>query len=467
MTATAVRPTVTADLTWFDPLPKQREFLGYWGEEVYYAGGVGSGKTLSGAFKGLIASTRWPGTVGLVGRQTYRALEDTTKKVYLEGDDKPPVIPKELIADYSAEDDKVTLVNGSEILFRSFQDHNIEKLLSLNLGWFHVDECTETTEKIILTLIGRLRHPAGPRVGWGTTNPNGHDYVWRRAHPDSEQATAKLILAPTEENTHLAPDYVARLRRMPAEWQKRFVDANFDTAAGQIWDEWNRAVHVVPPFAVPAQWKRWESLDHGRRNPTAVLWFASDPDDFAVVENGYYSPGLISQHATAILKTRGDRTYHQVIADPSTFVEGFDGQSVADEYRKHGVYLLAGNNAVSAGLNRVSELLTRNPDVAFPDWHPFAGTLGPDGLGSPRLFVMDVPGTQDLRREIPDYRWKDLSPTQEAKADQPEEPRKKDDHACDALRYGVMARFPADGLLDWYAQRAAAAEAAKQERAER
>jgi hypothetical protein len=42
--------------------------------------------------------------------------------------------------------------------------------------------------------------------------------------------------------------------------------------------------------------------------------------------------------------------------------------------------------------------------------------------------------------EIPDYRWADLSPSVEDKRDQPEEPRKKDDHACDAMRYGVMSR---------------------------
>lgn len=65
--------------------------------------------------------------------------------------------------------------------------------------------------------------------------------------------------------------------------------------------------------------------------------------------------------------------------------------------------------------------------------------MGEDGLGAPRLFVLDVPGTLDLRREIPDYRWKDVSPTTEIDRDQPEEPRKKDDHACDALRCGVMS----------------------------
>jgi Phage terminase large subunit len=432
-------PVVRSDaLRWFVPLPKQLDFVNWWASESMYAGGVGSGKTLSGAMKGVLACIRWPGTVGLVGRQSYRALEDTTKKVYLDGDDKPPVVPAELVASRSEGDNTVTLVNGSQILFRAFQDFNIEKLLSLNLGWFHVDEASETTLKVWLTLLGRLRHPAGPRVGWGSTNPNGRDWVWQRFHPDSEQQVGQLFHAPTEENVHLPADYIVRLRRMPAMWQARFVDASFETAAGMIWPEWNSAVHVCAPFDVPDHWDRFESLDHGRRNPTAVLWWATDPDGNLVVTDGYYSPGLVSEHADAILAVRRGRRFPPVAADPSVFVAGFDNKTVADEYRKHGIRLGRASNNVDAGLLRVSERLTRQAGVSFPDWHRWGGGLGPDGRGSPRLFVFDVPGTGPLREEVADYRWRELSPAMEARADQPEEPRKKDDHACDALRYGVM-----------------------------
>ncbi len=427
---------------WFRPnQPRQLAFLSCWDAESCYAGGVGSGKTLSGGMKALTASLQHPGTVGLVGRQSYRALEDTTKKVLLDGDDRPPIIPAELIRERSEGDNKVVLHNDSEILFRSFQDFNIEKLLSLNLGWFYVDEATETTEKVWLTLLGRLRHPAGPRCGWATTNPNGHDWLWRRFHPDSGQAEGVLFVSRTEDNPDLPADYLVRLRSMPHEWQKRFVDASFDTAAGQIWDEWDRSIHVVPWFEIPYNWNRVEALDHGRRNPTAYLQAAVDYDGNLIVEDGYYQPGLVSQHAAAITSLRGNRDlFDRIVADPSAFVRGPNGRAVAQMYAEHGITLAAGSNNVEAGLLRVSEWLTSREGEVFPDWHPFAGTLGPTGLGAPRLYVFDVTGTADLRREIPDYRWRDLSPSQERDRDQPEEPRKKDDHACDALRYLVMSR---------------------------
>ena len=56
---------------------------------------------------------------------------------------------------------------------------------------------------------------------------------------------------------------------------------------------------------------------------------------------------------------------------------------------------------------------------------------------SPRFIFVSSRCT-NLIGEIPDYRWQDLSPSVERNRDEPEKPRKKDDHACDALRYGVM-----------------------------
>jgi len=439
-----------ADLSWFEPLPKQLGFMRTAAREAVYAGGFGSGKTLSGGFRALLAAVEHPGTVGLVGRQSYGALRDNTQKVILEGDDKPPIIPPELIAARSEKGGtSITLHNGSEILFRSFQDWNETKLLGPNYGFVYIDELTECTERVWLAFLSRLRHPAGPEQAWGSTNPNGHDWVWRRFHSESGQAESGSLLvhAPTEENIHLSTTYVAWLRSQPREWQKRYVDASFDTAAGMIWDEWQREVHVVPKtVAIEYDWRRFESLDHGRRNPTAYLQWVIDPDGFCLVYDEYYSPGLVSQHATAIAVTRGARQWGPVIADRQVFTADAYGNTPAAEYGKHGITMLAADMDVSAGLLRVAELLLRHPERVFPAWHPWAGTLGPDGRGSPLLFVSER--CSALLAEIPNYVWRDLSPTLEARQNQPEEPRKLNDHACDALRYGAMSRPRPNPLPD-------------------
>lgn len=444
------------DLSWFEPEPAQLDFITGWPKESMYAGGVGSGKTLSGCVKGLLASTQWPGTVGLVGRQTYRALEDTTKKVMLDGDDKPPVIPPQMIEYRNDLENRVVVKGGSEILFRSLEDYNIEKLLSLNLGWFYVDEATETTLKIWLTLMGRLRHPLGPRTCWGTTNPNGHDWVWRRYHADGGEVERhlekrKLIVQPTAANSkHLAADYIEMLEDMPEPWKKRFVYANFDTAAGMIWDKWHRNVHVYEQDLVgelPSHWKRFRAMDHGHRQATCVLWFVVDPDGNIIVEDEYYEPGkLPSDHAPVVAaKTEmlaPGIKYGPILAPPDCFrLPATADSTIADEYRDAtdgAVILTHANDNVKAGLLRVDEWMKRDDGDVYPDWHPLRRTYGVDNKGAPRIFVSSR--CTNLIREVPDYRWKDLSPTAEKDKDEPEEPRKKEDHACDALRYGVMSR---------------------------
>lgn len=430
----------TVDHRWFQPLPKQLAFLRCRERESVYAGGFGSGKTLSGGFRALKAAIDHPGTVGLVARQTYRALEDSTKKVLVDGDDKPAIFAEEL-GYWVAGDFKFVFHNGSEVLFRSFQDSNEEKILGPNYGFIYVDELTECSERIWRALMSRLRHPAGPEQAWGTTNPNGHDWVWKRFHLDAGKPQGPLFHAPSEENTHLSRTYIAWLRSQPLEWQKRYVDANFDTAAGMIWEEWDRNVHVVSSDVdarLGYDWRRFESLDHGRRNPTAYLQCVVDPEGFMLVEDEYYNPGIVSVHATAIVAKRTGRTWGAIVSDPQVFVADAYGNTPAAAYSKLGIRMIPADNAVGAGLGRVSEWLMRRPDREFPSWHEWAGTLGPDGKGSPLLFVHER--CTSLLEEIPNYVWRDLSPSQEDTRDQPEEPRKKDDHACDALRYAVMSQ---------------------------
>jgi hypothetical protein len=304
--------------------------------------------------------------------------------------------------------------------------------------------------------MSRLRHPIGPRNGWGTTNPNGHDWVWRNFHEDgpgsrTEGRICRLYIQPTENNPHLPPDYMRMLRTRPKEWQRRFVDASFDTAAGAIWDMWERPVHVVPSTIVgelPVRWYRGRAMDHGRRNPTAVLWGMVDNDGFIIVSDEHYAEGLLpSQHAP-IIRAKDEMlapgiNLGPIIAPPDCFRRDSGGHSVADEYRSAAdLALTVADDNVDAGLLRVSEWMQRDPELCFPEWHEWGGTYGPDflspqqqqlfgrevGRGSPRLFVADR--CQNLIAEIPDYRWADLSPTQEEKADAPEKPRKLRDHAC-------------------------------------
>lgn len=428
------------DLSWYKPFanrngdPVTETFIRSSAEEAFIAGGVGSGKSVASAVKAMLACVRHPGTQGYVARQTMGTLRATAMKVLLDGDELPPVIPPETIKRRWSEDggENVELVNGSEILFRSYQDWNPEKLLSLNLGWVWLEEASEATENIWNALMGRLRRSTGPRQAWGSTNPNGHDWIWRRSHPDAGQCIAERYEVNTLDNPHLPPDFLQRMLSMPKEWQKRYVFGSCDQAAGQIWDTWRSDIHTYDPkrAALPPEWRQFASLDHGTRNPTCVLWCRTDRDGNVWVEDEYYEPGIVSTHAQAILAKRPETKSLVLKADPSVFSQGPDGVSVADIYAKAGIRLRRAVNDVSAGLLRVSEYLQPDPAKPFPHEHPRAGEAG-----APAVFVSRR--CANLIREIPDYRWKDLSASVERNRDQPEEPRKKDDHAADSFRYAL------------------------------
>ena len=73
--------------------------------------------------------------VYLVARATYRSLKDSTQRAMLHGDGSlPPLIPPEAVAQYRASDELVRLHNGAEILFRSLEVNDVEKLRGLTLG---------------------------------------------------------------------------------------------------------------------------------------------------------------------------------------------------------------------------------------------------------------------------------------------------------------------------------------------
>lgn len=386
-----------------------------------FGGGLGGGKTTAGNVECLDMAMACPGTVGLVARQTYPELRDTTRKNFLER-----VCPPELIkpGGWNKTENILTLINGSQILFRSLDDPL--KFGSLELGFFFVDQAEETTEDIYLTLLGRLRHLAGPRRGIITFNPAGHDWIWQTFinRPDADSA---FIPVTTRDNPYLPDDYLPTLlTKYPEAWVKRMVDGSFDVFEGQVYPDYNPTVHRIKRREIPDSWPRYRAIDHGYRNPTAVLWAALSPEDELIIYDEHYEAGkLVSHHAVAV-KSRPEVSYTASVCDPSMANRNpIDGKTVLDEYLQRGVTWTPGNNDVAAGILRVSE------------------RLKPDAAGRARLYITD--NCANLLEELPQYTWKAMSPSQVG--NEPEQPRKYRDHAVDALRYLVMA-LPQTGTVE-------------------
>ncbi|MEK9207376.1 MAG: phage terminase large subunit [Patescibacteria group bacterium] len=421
-----------------EPTPKQTEFITSEQKFSCFSGGFGSGKTIAGCLRSLLLS-QFPGNFGLVGRLTYPELRDTTRKTFFE------ICPPEYYDEaaggqWKPSENYLRLVNGSEIIFRHLDNVSEKELLSLNLGWFFIDQAEEVGERVFQILTSRLRLASVPnRYGFVVCNPepsNWIDLKWRKPILENKpNPNHHFIESASYDNPYLPADYIpSLLATYPEEMVKRYIEGRWDVFENQIYHEFDYKMHSIVPFEIPKGWERIVGVDHGMVNPTAAIFAAVDYDGNIFVYDEYYSPGVVSDHARAIIEKTAGQEISFWLIDPSTQAKTRekDGMpwSVIEEYEDFGLYFTPANNEQLAGINRVKEFLKpqmsrRNPITKE--------------IPSPRLFVFK--NCVNLITEFPQYQWRKMRSL--SQRNQKEQPRDFNDHALDALRYIIMSRFPA------------------------
>jgi len=169
--------------------------------------------------------------------------------------------------------------------------------------------------------------------------------------------------------------------------------------------------------------KDWEfgiSIDPGFVNPMAITLWATDYDGTVYCIDEHYESGkVISEHINGIREWYNKYPITVEYIDPSARAKTREknGQlwSVLDEFMDAGINPIPANNDVLAGINRVNEYFK-------------AGRI--------KIFKNCV----NLIREIPEYQWQRLKPAQLGQVNEPEKPKKLNDHAVDSMRYYIMSR---------------------------
>ena len=202
-------------------LKAQREFLeiphNYSLDVAVYQGGYGSGKTFSGSLLGILLALKYPGIRGLVGAQTYTLVRDTTLQSYFEHLEN---INFREGTDYewSSSLQKLIFKNGSEILFKHFDEPN--KLKSLNLGFVEIEEMSDIPYDTFKVLLSRMRQRR--KKEWqnftyrifGHTNPEMQRGWVYKTFIDNPAPNYRLITAPTTENIYLPEGFCDELKRI-------------------------------------------------------------------------------------------------------------------------------------------------------------------------------------------------------------------------------------------------------------
>jgi len=396
----------------YKPSDRQKEFHSCPARFRLYGGAMGGGKSVALCMEGLKLALKYPGSYGYIARKTFESLRKTTMKTFFE------FTPKELIARHNKSEHLVSLVNGSEIQFGDLE--NDDKLKSLNLAWFGIDEASEISKNTFLLMSSRLRQRI-PKIdmkyyGFLTSNPAP---CWLRddfvKHPQRDYV---FIPALPKENPYLPHDYVERLYETSTpEWSKRYLEGDWGTFEGQIYCDFNRDRNLVTPFDIPFYWNKYRTIDLGSENPTVCLWIAVNPEGDVYVYREYYASSLATEeHAETITMASKGEKYIGTVFDHHGL-----GKQLITDYNRLGVRgFQAKERTVISGVERVKELLRPQGEE-----------------NKSKLYVFD--NCINTIREFESYQWD----TRKNNLDMSgrEKPLDKDNDTMDALKNWVMAFY--------------------------
>lgn len=391
----------------------QDEFVYNTSPYSLYSGGYGNGKTYALVIRALTLASQIEGSRGLLGRNTYGQLTESTITEFMQ------ICPQDWIKQFHKKDMMVDLINGSRIYFRPVDAP--EKLLSLNLTWFGLDQMEQIAKHSWNILISRLRQAEMPvQYGFGVCNPGStHHWIYKDFYLSGSDQHMHID-APSSANPYLPEGYVQLMRdTYPEELAKRYIDGEWGSFEGQIYSEFDPEHHVVEPFTIPDDWKVIVGMDHGYRNPTAFVFAAIDPELNVYIFNEHHMNNLrVSQHKEIVARMVKERLFFNGnvngwVADPSIFnrtqEDGF--QSIGSIYAEqpNSIVFMRGFNAKNAGIMKVKEYLKAGKIKFFR------------GMAS------------QLIQEMVAYEWVAIKPL--AEENPKEEAKNSHDHALDALRY--------------------------------
>ena len=341
------------------------------------------------------------------------------------------------------------LTNGHEILVYPSDDQ--QKLRSLNLTEFYIEEASGVDYSIFDILMTRLRNKqaivknkegeiigykgrgmlsSNPENGWIKDDfllKSGEIYASQNIDLSVYQPLIKrkerernfhTFISSSRDNPHLPKGYIeAAMAGKSAAWVRKYIDCYLDFKEGSVYPDFNK--HLVEPFAVPKEWKRVFGFDPGFNDPTALIARAIDPRDgtLYVYQEYKVAEQPISYHASQLKPMiEGFEKVFPVQADPSVRRRNDrDGTAYAQYFKNiSGITLEPGNNDILYGIEKVRDYM-------------FSGKL---------KFFNDLEALID---EASRYIYTN-SFTNKNTNDKPVD---KNNHLLDALRY-VVARLPKD-----------------------
>ena len=407
----------------YQPYGECLRLMGDKGREVLLAGPAGTGKSRACLEKMNLVAMQAP-IRGAIVRKVRKTLSQAALVTWEE-----KVLPKPHPCRFWTEDQEYRYGSGAVVAVCGLDDP--EKIKSTEFDLIYVQEATELDQLDWELLVSRLRNGVlSYQQLMADCNP-ADPYHWLKQRCDSGKC--QLLDTRHEDNpvlfdhgraewTTFGRNYLETLDTLTGFTYQRLRLGQWVAAEGMFFTEWNPRIHVVdePLGGLDPEWPRWVSVDYGFAAPWCALWFARDPESRVVYcYRERYASGLRDEEQAELIRaaSEGERIVLRVL-DPSMFNARTEAQrpSIAQVYGSVLGEVVAGMNNRRTGWSVVRAALAA-------------------GDGGPRLRLIRG-ACPNLERTLPAMVRDPLDP--EDVADKLKG-QKTEDHAVDALRYGLAA----------------------------
>ncbi len=303
-----------------------------------------------------------------------------------------------------------------------------------------IEELTHWNEQEFRMLIGSLRtsRPDWTPCFFGSCNPGGVGHLWvkrlwvdRNFNDDEYPSEYAFIRATVYDNKHILdndPGYVRKLESLPELTRKAWLEGDWDVFEGQYFTEWRQDIHVCTPFAIPPNARKSICVDYGYVAPSAVYWLA-EWDDKVYIYREMYETGLTYEDLAdkIIDMTPETEDISAIIVDPSLATKSPDtAVSCIEVMQRKGLTVIGGNNERLLGWNMLRKYIQPYIDLR---------------TGKKTALLQVFSTCTNFIRTFPALIHDNIK-TEDVNT-------QGEDHAGDAVRYGIMAlaKKP-DSLLD-------------------
>ncbi len=405
---------------------------GYKAHEYVLSGPYETGKTLANLYKLNALLFKYPNCRAAITRNTYNSLLSTAVVTYenkvLE---THPDLPNSPVKKYGgSRPDFYVYPNGSHLLLVGLDKP--QKLLSGEFDYILFVQLEEVTVNSYELALGRCTGRAGnapyPQV-FSDCNP-GSDEHWILKRPSLKMFEQLHKHNPTlfdqekgewTEQGELTREILGGLTGL--RYKRGFLGL-WAGAEGAVYEDFSQAKHVIEPFDIPNEWRRFRAIDFGYTNPFVCQWWAMDHDGrLYLYREIYMSRRTVADHAEQIKELTGSERIEATIADSA----GAEERATLASLGVHTYPTKKGKDSVASGIGFVQ------------------GRLRDAGDDKPRLYIFEGalvetdPYMEERKRptsttqEFPSYSYPDGV---DGKPDK-ETPIDVDNHGLDALRYMV------------------------------